>query len=60
MVLLFNFRLRLFLGKLKSKLSGLFEVVHMTDHDTVELCIEEKKSMFFMNGKLWILGKSLI
>ncbi|XP_049399731.1 uncharacterized protein LOC125863765 [Solanum stenotomum] len=36
-VLLFNSRLRLFPGKLRSKWSGHFEVVRMTQHGVVEL-----------------------
>ena len=36
-VLLFNSRLRLFPGKLRSKWSGPFEVVRLTQHGVVEL-----------------------
>ncbi|XP_015168359.1 uncharacterized protein [Solanum tuberosum] len=36
-VLLFNSRLKLFPGKLRSKWSGPFEVVRMTQHGAVEL-----------------------
>ena len=50
-VLLFNSRLRLFLGKLKSKWSGPFEVVKMTPHGAVELWTTPKDSTFLVNGQ---------
>jgi len=50
-VLLFNSRLRLFPGKLKSKWSGPFEVVRMTDHGAVELWNEGRQSTFIVNGQ---------
>lgn len=49
LVLLFNSRLKLFLGKLRSKWSGLFEVVRMTKHGAVELRNKDKSSTFLVN-----------
>ncbi|XP_015167752.1 uncharacterized protein [Solanum tuberosum] len=49
-VLLFNSRLRLFPGKLRSKLSGPFEVVRMTQHGAVELKGETVPT-FLVNGQ---------
>ncbi|XP_055835144.1 uncharacterized protein LOC129903617 [Solanum dulcamara] len=50
-VVLFNSRLKLFPGKLRSKWSGPFEVVHMTLHGAVELWNTMKKSIFLVNGQ---------
>lgn len=50
-VLLFNSRLKLFPGKLRSKWSGPFEVVRMTPHGAVELLREDKTSTFLVNGQ---------
>ncbi|XP_047270296.1 uncharacterized protein LOC124899454 [Capsicum annuum] len=49
LVLLFNSRLKLFSGKLRSKWSGPFEVVRMTPHGAVELWSKEKMEKFLMN-----------
>ncbi|XP_049410571.1 uncharacterized protein LOC125873750 [Solanum stenotomum] len=49
-VLLFNSRLRLLLGKLRSKWSGSFEVVRMTQHGAVELRGEIDLT-FLVNGQ---------
>jgi hypothetical protein len=37
LVLLFNFRFHLFLGKLKSKWSGMFQVQRVFPHGAVEI-----------------------
>ncbi|KAK4724022.1 hypothetical protein R3W88_026801 [Solanum pinnatisectum] len=49
-VLLINSRLRLFPRKLKSKWSGPFEVVRMTQHGAVELK-DETGPTFLVNGQ---------
>ena len=49
-VLLFNSRLRLFPEKLRSKWSGPFEVVRMTQHGVVELKGETGPT-FLVNGQ---------
>jgi len=49
-VLLFNSRLRLFPGKLRSKWSGPFEVVRTTQHRAVELKGETGPT-FLVNGQ---------
>ncbi|XP_049364189.1 uncharacterized protein LOC125828894 [Solanum verrucosum] len=49
-VLLFNSRLRLFPGKPRSKWSGPFEVVRMTQHGVVELK-GDTVPMFLVNGQ---------
>ena len=49
-VLLFNFRLRLFQGKLKSKYTGPFLITKMFPHEAVELEIKEGAS-FTVNGQ---------
>ncbi|KAK4726371.1 hypothetical protein R3W88_031288 [Solanum pinnatisectum] len=49
-LLLFNSRLRLFPGKLRSKWSGPFEVVRMTQHEAVELKGETGPT-FLVNGQ---------
>jgi len=51
LVLLFNSRLKLFLGKLRVKWSGPFEVVRMTQHGAVELRNKDKSSTFLVNGQ---------
>lgn len=50
-VLLFNSRLKLFPGKLRSKWSGPFEVVRMTTQGVVELWNEKKTATFIVNGQ---------
>ncbi|XP_070043212.1 uncharacterized protein [Nicotiana tomentosiformis] len=57
-VLLFNSRLRMFPKKLKSKLSGLFEVVHVTPFGALDLK-NKNDEVFRVNGH-WVkhyLGK---
>lgn len=49
MVLLFNSRLRLFLGKLKSKWSGPFEVVFVTPFGALDLR-NKNGEVFRVNG----------
>ncbi|XP_070042586.1 uncharacterized protein [Nicotiana tomentosiformis] len=49
LVLLFNSRLRMFPGKLKSKWSGPFEVVHMTPFGALDLKNKNAK-VFRVNG----------
>ncbi|KAK4731302.1 hypothetical protein R3W88_024290 [Solanum pinnatisectum] len=49
-VLLFNSRLRLLPGKLRSKWSGPFEVVRMTQHGVVELKGQNGLT-FLVNGQ---------
>ena len=50
LVLLFNSRLRLFLGKLKSKWTGLYLITQLFPHGSVEL--ENKEGMRFnVNGQ---------
>lgn len=51
LVLLFNARLKLFPGKLRSKWFRPFEVVQMRTHGAVELWNKEKTKMFFVNGQ---------
>ncbi|XP_049378131.1 uncharacterized protein LOC125842892 [Solanum stenotomum] len=51
LVLLFNSRLKLFPGKLRSKWSDPFEVVRMTQHGAVELRNKDKISTFLVNGQ---------
>ncbi|XP_059288427.1 uncharacterized protein LOC132041751 [Lycium ferocissimum] len=51
LVLLFNSRLKLFPGKLRSKWSGPFEVVSVTKHGAVELCKPETEETFLVNGQ---------
>lgn len=50
-MLLYNSRLKLFKGKLKSKWSGPFEVVHVASHGAIELKPIELKKMFIVNGQ---------
>ncbi|XP_070042514.1 uncharacterized protein [Nicotiana tomentosiformis] len=50
-VLLFNSRLKLFPGKLKSRWSGPFEVVSVKPHGAVELRDMSSKSTFMVNGQ---------
>ncbi|XP_015169941.1 uncharacterized protein [Solanum tuberosum] len=49
LVLLFNSRLKLFPGKLRSKWSGWFEVVQMTQHGVVELKNKDKNFTVLVN-----------
>ncbi|XP_047256153.1 uncharacterized protein LOC124888912 [Capsicum annuum] len=51
LVLLFNSRLKLFPGKLRSKWSRLFKVVRMMYHGAVELCNKEKTKKFMVKGQ---------
>ncbi|XP_049381172.1 uncharacterized protein LOC125845672 [Solanum stenotomum] len=51
LVLLFNSRLKLFPEKLRSKWSGPFEVVMMTQHATVELRNKDKRCTFLVKGQ---------
>ncbi|XP_038904273.1 uncharacterized protein LOC120090626 [Benincasa hispida] len=50
-VLLFNSRLRLFLGKLKSRLSGPFIIKEVFSHGAVELTNKEGTNAFKVNGQ---------
>nr|XP_018631468.1 uncharacterized protein LOC108947707 [Nicotiana tomentosiformis] len=49
LVLLFNLRLRLFQGKLKSRWSGPFEVMRVTPHCEIELRILGDEKTFLVN-----------
>ena len=49
LVLLFNSRLKLFLGKLKSRWSGLFKVVKVYPHNAVDIA-NDKGEIFKVNG----------
>ncbi|XP_019236369.1 PREDICTED: uncharacterized protein LOC109216650 [Nicotiana attenuata] len=51
LVLLFNSRLGLFLGKLKSRWSGPSEVVRVTPHGAIELRVLGGKRTFLVNGQ---------
>jgi len=51
LVLLYNSRLKLFLGKLKSKWSGLFLVKNVSPHGAVELITPEGDISFKVNGQ---------
>ncbi|KAK4713205.1 hypothetical protein R3W88_019112 [Solanum pinnatisectum] len=51
LVLLFNSRLKLFPEKLRSKWSGPFEFVRITQHGAVKLRNKDKSSTFFVNGQ---------
>ncbi|XP_075110565.1 uncharacterized protein LOC142181550 [Nicotiana tabacum] len=51
LVLLFNSRLRRFLGKLKLRWLGSFEVVRVTPHGTIELRTIGGESTFLVNGQ---------
>ncbi|XP_070040195.1 uncharacterized protein [Nicotiana tomentosiformis] len=51
LVLLFNSRLRLFPGKLKSRWSGPLEVVRVTPHGAIKLHILGGDRTFLVNGK---------
>lgn len=61
LVLFFNSRLKLFLGKLQLKCSGPFEVVRMTQHGAVELRNKGDSFTFFVNGKRvkYYMGKDV-
>ncbi|XP_039035387.1 uncharacterized protein LOC120171812 [Hibiscus syriacus] len=50
-VLLFNSRLKLFPGKLKSRWSGPFEVYHVYPYDPVDIKNMEDGSIFKVNGQ---------
>ncbi|XP_038877765.1 uncharacterized protein LOC120069989 [Benincasa hispida] len=50
-VLLFNYRLRLFLGKLKSSWSGPFIIKEVYLHGAVELVSEDRANAFKVNGQ---------
>ncbi|XP_074377345.1 uncharacterized protein LOC141718868 [Apium graveolens] len=50
-VLLFNYRLRLFLGKLKSRWSGPFIVKNVFPHGVVEIFYKHPDQMFKLNGQ---------
>ena len=50
-VLLFNSRLRLFLGKLKSKWSSPFQVIVVFPHGTIELIEAQSSRKFKVNGQ---------
>ena len=50
LVLLFNSRLRLFPGKLKSRWSGPFKVVKIFPHGAIEIC-NDKGEVFKVNGQ---------
>ncbi|XP_038877423.1 uncharacterized protein LOC120069705 [Benincasa hispida] len=50
-VLLFNSRLRLFPGKLKSRWSGLFVIKAIFPHEAVELTREDGTNAFKVNGQ---------
>ncbi|XP_070020531.1 uncharacterized protein [Nicotiana sylvestris] len=51
LVLLFNSRLKLFLGKLKSKWSGPFKVVSVSPYGAIELESEDGTRTFKVNGQ---------
>ncbi|XP_075084805.1 uncharacterized protein LOC142168050 [Nicotiana tabacum] len=48
-ILLFNSRLKLFPGKLKSRWSGPFEVVSVKPHGAIELCEKGSKTTFLVD-----------
>ena len=50
-ILLFNSRLKLFPGKLKSRWSGPFEVVSVKPHGAIELCDKGSNTTFLVNGQ---------
>ncbi|XP_070050458.1 uncharacterized protein [Nicotiana tomentosiformis] len=50
LVLLFNSRLKLFSGKLKSKWSGPFKVVNVSPYGAIELESEDRTRTFKVNG----------
>ncbi|XP_070043012.1 uncharacterized protein [Nicotiana tomentosiformis] len=51
LVLLFNSRLRLFPGKLKSRWSGPFKVVRVTPHGAIEMRVLGGERTFLVNGQ---------
>ncbi|XP_019233876.1 PREDICTED: uncharacterized protein LOC109214414 [Nicotiana attenuata] len=51
LVLLYNYRLRLFSGKLKSRWSGPFRVVQMFPSAAVEIESEDETNKFTVNGQ---------
>ena len=50
-VLLYNSRLHLFPGKLRSRWSGPFEVTHVSPHGAVEVRNPSNGSIFKVNGQ---------
>lgn len=56
-VLLYDSRLKFFSGKLKSRWSGMFDVVLVTPHKAIELHKVNGDRIFFGN---WIEGKALL
>ncbi|XP_061367837.1 uncharacterized protein LOC133310851 [Gastrolobium bilobum] len=50
-VLLFNCRLRLFPGKLKSRWSGPFEIVEVFPHGAIEIQCDKDGRRFKVNGQ---------
>ena len=61
LVLIFNSRLRLFLGKLKSRWSGPFKVVKVYPHGAVDLA-NAKREIFKVNGhrlKPYFIGDAI-
>ncbi|XP_038880434.1 uncharacterized protein LOC120072088 [Benincasa hispida] len=50
-VLLFNARLRLFPGRLKSRWSGPFRIKTIFSHDAVELTTEDRNNAFKVSGQ---------
>ena len=50
LVLLYNTRLRLFLGKLKSRWSGPFKLLRIYHHGAVDLLDEKTGQEFKVNG----------
>ena len=60
-MLLFNSRLKLFPGKLKSRWSGPFQVLKVYPYGAVEIFSEEKGS-FMVNGqrlKVYTIGENI-
>jgi len=53
MVLLFNSRLRLFPGRLKSKWSGPFIIKEGEPYGTIVLEVQRTKSSWTVNGQRW-------
>ncbi|XP_075091569.1 uncharacterized protein LOC142171770 [Nicotiana tabacum] len=51
LVLLFNSRLKLFMGKLKSKWSGLLKIVNVSPYGAIELESKDGLRTFKVNGQ---------
>ncbi|XP_060178285.1 uncharacterized protein LOC132608246 [Lycium barbarum] len=51
LVLLYNSRMKIFGGKLKSKWSGPFDIVRVTAHGAVELKRPNSNETFLVNGQ---------